>query len=221
MDAEYFRGIFDSFQEALRRESGQLPSVSQLALENKGDPYAVLISTVISLRTKDQVTIEASRRLLSRAGDPEKMLSLTKEEIQALIYPCGFYKRKAVQILDISKALMERFDGAVPSTQEELLSLPGVGIKTANLTLNLGFGIKAICVDCHVHQIANRLGWIETERAEESVSALEAIMPKEFWIPLNELLVAYGQTICTPLSPFCSKCPQEQRCAKRGVSKSR
>lgn len=220
-DAAYFERIFKEFEEAIRRESKQLPSVSMLAIETGSDPYAVLISTIISLRTKDQVTLEASRRLLSKAPDPKTMQTLPAEEIEKLIYPAGFYKRKAQQILSISKALIERFNGEVPSTQEELLSLPGVGIKTANLTLNLGFGIKAVCVDCHVHQISNRLGWISTKTPEESVAALENVMPDKFWIPLNELLVAYGQTICTPVSPFCSKCPENGACPKIGVERTR
>lgn len=221
MDEAYFDRIFEEFQEALRKESRQLPSVSILAAEHREDPFSVLISTIISLRTKDDVTLAASRRLLALADNPASMLGLSNEEIEKAIYPAGFYKRKAVQIKNISQELVDKFAGKVPSTQEELLSLPGVGIKTANLTLNLGFGIKAICVDCHVHQIANRMGWINTKTPEDSVDALESIMPERFWIPLNELLVAYGQTICTPVSPFCSKCPESKECPKCGVERTR
>ena len=149
------------------------------------------------------------------------MLSLSDEEIEKAIYPAGFYKRKAQNIKEISKTLIEKYDGKVPSTQEELLALPGVGIKTANLTLNLGFNIDAICVDCHVHQIANRIGWIDTKTPEESVDALESIMPRRFWIPLNELLVAYGQNVCLSISPLCSECPICKECPKKGLKYSR
>ena len=219
-DEAYFDRIFALFQEALKKKKRNLPSVSLIALK-MNTPYTVLISTLISLRTKDDVTLAASERLFSLADNPEKMLSLSDEEIEKAIYPAGFYKRKALNIKEISKTLIEKYDGKVPSTQEELLALPGVGIKTANLTLNLGFNIDAICVDCHVHQIANRIGWIDTKTPEESVDALESIMPRRFWIPLNELLVAYGQNICLSISPLCSECPICKECPKKGLKYSR
>ena len=219
-DDAYFDRIFALFQEALKKKKRNLPSVSLIALK-MNTPYTVLISTLISLRTKDDVTLAASERLFSLADNPEKMLSLSEEEIEKAIYPAGFYKRKAQNIKEISKTLIEKYDGKVPSTQEELLALPGVGIKTANLTLNLGFNIDAICVDCHVHQIANRIGWIDTKTPEESVDALESIMPRRFWIPLNELLVAYGQNVCLSISPLCSECPICKECPKKGLKYSR
>lgn len=219
-DEVYFDRIFALFQEALKKKKRNLPSVSLIALK-MNTPYTVLISTLISLRTKDDVTLAASERLFSLADNPEKMLSLSDEEIEKAIYPAGFYKRKAQNIKEISKTLIEKYDGKVPSTQEELLALPGVGIKTANLTLNLGFNIDAICVDCHVHQIANRIGWIDTKTPEESVDALESIMPRRFWIPLNELLVAYGQNVCLSISPLCSECPICKECPKKGLKYSR
>ena len=219
-DEAYFDRIFALFQEALKKKKRNLPSVSLIALK-MNTPYTVLISTLISLRTKDDVTLAASERLFSLADNPEKMLSLSEEEIEKAIYPAGFYKRKAQNIKEISKTLIEKYDGKVPSTQEELLALPGVGIKTANLTLNLGFNIDAICVDCHVHQIANRIGWIDTKTPEESVDVLESIMPRRFWIPLNELLVAYGQNVCLSISPLCSECPICKECPKKGLKYSR
>lgn len=219
-DEAYFDRIFALFQEALKKKKRNLPSVSLIALK-MNTPYTVLISTLISLRTKDDVTLAASERLFSLADNPEKMLSLSDDEIEKAIYPAGFYKRKAQNIKEISKTLIEKYDGKVPSTQEELLALPGVGIKTANLTLNLGFNIDAICVDCHVHQIANRIGWIDTKTPEESVDALESIMPRRFWIPLNELLVAYGQNVCLSISPLCSECPICKECPKKGLKYSR
>ena len=220
MDEAYFDGIFSSFREVLASMGKVLPAVSLVAVELQ-DPFSVLISTVISLRTKDDVTLNASRRLLSKAPDAASMLKLSEDEIATLIFPAGFYKRKAIQIRSIAKTLVEEYDGKVPADAELLMKLPGVGIKTANLTLNLGFGIDAICVDCHVHQISNRLGWISTKTPEESEKVLQTIMPKRFWIPLNELLVSYGQEVCTSVSPKCSLCPENKRCPKINVNKSR
>ncbi len=219
-DEKYFETIFEEFTNALNTKGKTLPAVSLVAVE-KQDPFSVLISTIISLRTKDDVTLKASQRLLEKAPNAKEMLKISEKEIANLIYPTGFYKRKASQIKKVSQILVEKYNGKVPNTVDELLSLPGVGIKTANLTLNLGFGIDAICVDCHVHQISNRLGWIQTKTPEESEKALMPIMPKRFWIPLNELLVSYGQEICTSVSPKCSMCPQNNFCPKVGVTKHR
>ena len=220
LDEAYFDGIFSSFRQVLADMGKVLPAVSLVAVQ-KQDPFSVLISTVISLRTKDDVTLNASRRLLAEAPDPEAMLRLSEERIAQLIFPAGFYKRKATQIHQISAILVDEYGGKVPADADLLMKLPGVGIKTANLTLNLGFGIDAICVDCHVHQISNRLGWIDTRTPEESEKALQPIMPRRFWIPLNELLVSYGQEVCTSVSPKCSMCPENGRCPKIGVTRMR
>jgi endonuclease-3 len=220
MEERYWDDVFTSFNEALAEEGASLPSVSAIAIE-KQDPFRVLVSTLISLRTKDDVTIAASRRLFALADTPQAMVGLSLEEIEKAIYPAGFYRTKAKNIQTISEILLEKYNGQVPDSQEALIALPGVGIKTANLTLNLGFGIEAICVDCHVHQIANRMGWIETATPEQSEKELQKIMPRRFWIPLNELLVTYGQHICTPVSPWCSKCPMGGRCPRVGVLRSR
>lgn len=220
-DEKYWDDIFKSFSAAAAERGRPLPSVSTMAATTGNDPYAVLVSTILSLRTKDEVTLASSERLLAIAPDVRTLDSLDEETIRNAIYPAGFYKRKASQLKAIARTLVEKFGSRVPGTQEELLSLPGVGVKTANLTLNLGFNIPAICVDCHVHQIANRMGWISTKTPQESVKALEAIMPVRFWIPLNELLVTYGQTICLPVSPLCSLCPQEACCPKNGVQRHR
>ena len=220
MDEEYFDGIFTSFRQVLSDMGKVLPAVSLVAVELQ-DPFSVLVSTVISLRTKDDVTLKASRRLLDKAPDAFSMLRLSEEEIASLIFPAGFYKRKAIQIKNIARTLVEQYDGKVPADADLLMKLPGVGIKTANLTLNLGFGIDAICVDCHVHQISNRLGWINTKTPEESEKVLQTIMPRRFWIPLNELLVSYGQEVCTSVSPKCSLCPESARCPKVNVSRAR
>lgn len=220
LDEAYFDRIFSEFRQVLASLGKVLPAVSLVAVQ-KQDPFSVLISTVISLRTKDDVTLNASRRLLAEAPDPRTMLQLSEDRIADLIFPAGFYRRKAMQIRQISEILVSEYDGKVPSDAGLLMQLPGVGIKTANLTLNLGFGIDAICVDCHVHQISNRLGWIETKTPEESEKALQSVMPRRFWIPLNELLVSYGQEVCTSVSPKCSMCPENRSCPKVGVTRSR
>ncbi len=211
--------IFEKMKKTLNDET-LLPAISTIA-SRKHDPFRVLISTLISLRTKDQVTIEASKRLFSRATTPFEMLLLTEEEIGVLIYPAGFYRVKSKNILAISKILVDEYHGEVPNQKELLMALPGVGTKTANLTLNLGFNIEAICVDIHVHRISNRMGWIATQTPEESEKALEKIMPRKYWIPLNELLVTYGQQICRPISPFCSRCGVYNYCQRIGVERSR
>lgn len=220
LQSKYFDEIFEEFNDTLKKINKVLPAVSYVAI-TKNDPFCVLISTILSLRTKDDVTLKASVRLLDRADSPEKTIKLSAEQIEKLIYPVGFYKTKAQTILKISRILIDKYNGSVPNTVEELLKLPGVGIKTANLTLNLGFGIDAICVDCHVHQISNRMGWIKTKTPEESEKVLQSVMPKKYWIPLNELLVSYGQEICTSVSPKCSMCPENNRCPKIGVDRSR
>ncbi|QEN09247.1 endonuclease III [Oceanispirochaeta crateris] len=197
-----------------------LPSVSLIGNE-EGSPFKILISTLISLRTRDEVTLEASRRLFESADTAEAMMKLSQEEIEALIYPCGFFRVKSGNILTISKEIVQNLGGQVPSSKEGLLALPGVGLKTANLVLSLGFAIPAICVDIHVHRIANRMGWVKTNKPDDSVPALEKILPREYWIPINELLVLFGQQICTPRSPKCSQCPLHEHCRRCGVEQSR
>jgi len=220
MDEHYWDNIFSSFRKAIEDEGRTLPSLSIIAGQ-KEDPYRVLIATILSLRTRDEVTLTSSARLFSLADTPSSILGLSLEEIESAIYPAGFYKTKAKTLHAISEILLSEFGGKVPSTSEELMKLPGVGIKTANLTLNLGFGIEAICVDCHVHKIANRMGWVSTTTPEQTEVALQSVMPRRFWIPLNELLVIYGQLICTSISPWCSRCPQQNSCPKAGVERSR
>lgn len=197
-----------------------LPSVSAIA-EDGSNPFKILISTMISLRTKDDVTLSSSLRLFEEASTPEEIMTLTHEEIEKLIYPAGFYKIKAKSILEVCSILLKKWEGKVPDDKEALMALPGVGTKTANLTLGLGFGIDAICVDTHVHRIANRLGWIESPTPEKSEKALEKVLPRKLWIPINELMVHFGQQICKPVSPFCSQCPMSKNCPKIGVDRSR
>lgn len=203
-----------------RLDGARIPSVSEIAEQNR-DPYRVLVSTLISLRTKDEVTREASERLFEVAPDVDALAGLEPETIAERIYPAGFYNNKSRQLHKIARTLIEEHDGVVPDSEQQLLALPGVGRKTANLVLGLAFAIPAICVDTHVHRIPNRLGWIRTETPEESEEALKEILPKEYWIGINGLLVQYGQEVCTPVSPKCSTCPLETRCPRRGVEKHR
>jgi len=176
---------------------------------------------MISLRTKDEVTAAASARLLERAGSPQVLAALSEAAIARLIYPAGFYRTKARHLRQVGRLLRERHAGRVPDSMEELLALPGVGRKTANLVRNLGFGLPGICVDTHVHRISNRLGWVRTRTPLETERALEAVLPRRYWIPINEYLVAFGQRTCTPQSPRCSACPIRAHCARVGVSRSR
>ncbi len=211
------------FFEALRVVVGgetPLPSVSMIA-DEKYSPFRVLISTVISLRTKDAVTLESSLRLFSRADTPRAMVALTPEEIGELIYPAGFYKRKGEQIHKIATILLADHDGKVPKNLDALIALPGVGLKTANLTLSLGHNIPAICVDIHVHRICNRVGAVATKDPDHTEAALRASLPDQYWREINDSLVLYGQTVCTPVSPYCSTCPMAAWCPKVGVEKSR
>lgn len=210
--------IFETLNEF--RKGFDLPSVSLIG-EEKGTPYKILISTLISLRTRDEVTLRSSRRLLEKADSPDRMIRLTVSEIEELIYPCGFFRVKAENILKISHLILNNHEGEVPRTLKELISFPGVGLKTANLVLSLGFGIPAICVDIHVHRISNRMGWIRTKSPDDSVTALEKCLPEKYWIPINELLVLYGQQVCTPRKPKCSLCPLSHFCDKEGVLQSR
>ena len=187
----------------------------------KSTPFQILISTIISLRTKDPVTFASSERLFSKAPDPSSVLKLDTDEIAQLIYPAGFYRRKAQNIKNIAQILLDQHEGQVPKNLDALLVLPGVGRKTANLTLGLSYGIPALCVDTHVHRIPNRMGWVTTKTPEKTEFALVKILPKEYWIEINELLVAFGQTICTPVSPKCSECPFKNDCLQIGVGKTR
>ena len=206
--------------QAIRKHLSPLPRPS-VHPDTQPDPFRILIATLISLRTKDSVTETASARLFSLASTPEKMAKLEPEAIEHAIYPAGFYKNKASQIIRISKILMDVHDGEVPRDRTALLELPGVGIKTANLTLSLGYGLAYICVDTHVHRIANRLGWISTRTPEETEQALMDVLEKKWWIGINHILVIFGQRICRPVSPLCTTCPVADTCPRNGVTSSR
>ncbi|MCC6503547.1 MAG: endonuclease III [Deltaproteobacteria bacterium] len=199
----------------------QTPAVTEVAEELRASPFRVLISCIISLRTKDDVTRAASKRLFTLAGTPETAARLKQKEVEGAIYPAGFYRTKAKTIIDISRELVENHSSKVPETMEGLLELKGVGRKTANLVLTLGFGKPGICVDTHVHRITNRWGLVSTKTPSATEYALREVLPRRYWIPINDLLVAYGQNVCAPLSPLCSSCAISGWCARDGVKKSR
>lgn len=202
-------------------EGMEAPAATQIVQKFGRDPYLVLVSCVLSLRTKDTISLPASLELFKHAKTPQAMLKLPLKTIEKLIYQTGFYRTKAKNIHAMSKEILERFNGQVPHTKDELMSLPGVGLKTANLVLADGFGIPAICVDTHVHRISNRLGLIETKTVEQTEKALQQILPKEYWSEWNKLLVMWGQNVCVPISPFCSRCAIADLCPRVGVKKSR
>lgn len=215
-----FERIFSLFERKLEELGAPLPSVSLIAAEDN-DPYRILASTIISLRTRDAVTLSASKRLFGSFPDIKSLKEGDISKIEEAIKPAGFYRRKAQQLKTIARIIYDEYGGKVPDDIDKLMELPGVGIKTASLVLNLGYGIDAICVDCHVHQIANRLGWVDTSSPEETEKVMRKILPRRYWIPLNEMLVRYGQHVCLPVSPLCSSCPAETDCPKKGVSSHR
>lgn len=197
------------------------PAATTIVAQYGRDPYLMLISCILSLRTKDTVSLPASFRLFELAQTPSDMVKIPLLTIQKCIYPVGFYKRKAQGIIEISRDLLVRFDGRVPDTLQELMSLKGVGLKTANLVLAEGFGKPALCVDTHVHRISNRLGFVKTKTPEETEYELTKLLPQNYWREYNQLLVMWGQNICVPISPFCSKCPLFDLCERNWVTKSR
>jgi endonuclease III len=189
--------------------------------DDTGDPFRVLIACILSLRTQDTTTGPASERLFAVADTPDAMLALSPRQIERLIYPVGFYRTKARVILGICRDLLERFGERVPDEIDALLTLKGVGRKTANLVVTMGYGKPGICVDTHVHRISNRLGYVRTRTPEETEMALRAKLPKRYWIGYNDLLVAFGQNVCTPISPRCSTCSVRALCRRVGVRSSR
>ena len=194
-----------------------------MALEaaQHGDPFRVLIGCILSLRTRDETTAEAAPRLFAAAAGPQAMLALGEDAIARLIYPVGFYRTKAAVIVGICSELITRFGSRVPDSIDALLMLKGVGRKTANLVVTQAYGKPGICVDTHVHRISNRWGLVTTRTPDKTEAALRAALPRRYWIEYNTLLVAFGQTICQPLSPWCSRCPAARMCPRRGVTRAR
>lgn len=199
---------------------GEMPIVSHLA-ENQRDPFVILISTLLSLRTKDEVTAEATDRLFALASTPEEMLKVPQAKIARTIYPVGFYRVKAKTIHSTCRELLNRFGSKVPDQLDDLLSIKGVGRKTANLVITLAYGKDGICVDTHVHRISNRLGYVRTKTPDETEFALRARLLRRHWIIYNTLMVAFGRKTCKPISPLCSTCPVKLYCDRIGVTVSR
>lgn len=215
------RRDLDRLMADLRRSAEAFghPAVSRDARSRT--PFEILVSCMISLRTKDAVTDAASRRLFRLARMPDRMSRLSEKRISAAIYPAGFYRQKAGSIAELSRRLAGEYGGKVPASVDELLKFRGVGRKTANLVAGLGFGVPAICVDTHVHRISNRLGLVRTRTPEETEASLRKVLPRKYWIEINGLLVAYGQNVCKPLSPACSRCAITWACRRVGVRRSR
>jgi endonuclease III len=198
----------------------KVPIITEVARQSR-DPFRVLISTVLSTRTKDETTALASVRLFRLARTPQEMLRLNVEEIASAIYPVGFYKTKARNILAICRDLIDKHHSSVPDNLEDLLALKGVGRKVANLVITLVYRKKGICVDTHVHRVCNRLGYVQTRTPEQTEMALRRKLPRTYWIIFNDLLVTFGQNICRPLSPYCSRCVIRSYCDRIGVVRSR
>jgi endonuclease-3 len=196
------------------------PAVT-IVSQREGNPFTILISCILSLRTQDRTTGPASERLFALAPDAETLARLSTETVEQAIYPVGFYRIKAAQIIDIARRLRDEYAGLVPDELDELLTFKGVGRKTANLVVTLGYGKPGICVDTHVHRICNRLGYVATRTPDETEMALRLKLPPEYWIGINDLLVMCGQNLCTPVSPRCSICPVGNLCARNGVERSR
>jgi endonuclease-3 len=203
-----------------RAVGDDLPSVSAIA-RRKRDPFKILVSTLLSLRTKDEVTEAAARRLFAVARTPEALSRVPARVIEKAIYPVGFYKTKARTIRAVSERVVREHGGVVPDTIEGLLAFKGVGRKTANLVITLGYGKKGICVDTHVHRVSNRIGLVSTPTREKTEFALMDVLPEKYWIGYNELVVSFGQKVCKPVSPHCSSCFLQRECPKIGVGRRR
>ena len=207
----------------VKREIGRWkePVLGVVAKQSDRNPFLILISCLLSLRTKDNTTREAGDRLFAMARTPATMLKQPLKRIEQAIYPVGFYRMKAKSIHHICRRLIDEYGGVVPDSIDELITLPGVGRKTANLVVTVGFQKPGICVDIHVHRISNRWGYIKTHTPEESENALRRKLPTRYWITYNDLLVPYGQNLCLPVSPLCSTCKLTELCDRVGVTRSR
>ena len=203
------------------REAWQPALVDDMAEKEEVTPYQILIATILSLRTKDTLTAQIAPKLFALANTPQQMVRQPEATIAQVTYPVGFYRNKARTILTISQELIDKYDGQVPDELEQLLDLPGVGRKTANLVLTAGFNKPGICVDIHVHRISNRWGYVQTKTPEQTEFALRQKLPQAYWLEYNALLVPFGQNVCTPVSPWCSRCPVAEFCDQVGVERWR
>lgn len=198
----------------------EVPVLTKIAAEQRS-PFLVLVGCLLSLRTKDETTEKAMERLMKRAHTPDELLSIPTEELEKIIYPVGFYRNKSRLLKEISQIVIEKYHRTVPDSIEELTTIRGIGRKTANIVVTEGFGKAGIAVDTHVHRISNRLGAVRTRTPRETEDALRKDLPRKYWAVYNPLLVTHGQKTCAPLSPFCSKCPVSDLCARVGVTRSR
>ena len=196
------------------KEANQPQSDFVKLMDSFDDPFLVLISCILSLRTNDKTTYPATLRMLELGRTPKEFALMSGDDLANAIYPVGFYKNKAEQIIELSKKIVEKYDSKIPDEIEDLIKFKGVGRKTANLVLARGFNKPAICVDVHVHRIFNRLGYVKTKTPEETEFVLRKKLPKEFWIDINTLLVTHGQNVCKPINPMCDVCPIEEYCGK-------
>jgi endonuclease-3 len=201
--------------------SDEVPVVTRISQSNEGSPFLILVSTLLSLRTKDETTDKAMVQLTKRAQTPEDILGLSEEELESIIYPVGFYRNKAKTLKNVSRIILDKYGGEVPDSLDELLTIKGVGRKTANLVITEAYGKPGICVDTHVHRISNRLGIVSTINPHYTEEELRKVLPKKYWIIYNTLLVAFGRKICHPISPRCSHCPISHLCKQIGVIRHR
>ena len=197
----------------------QGPVIELIAIRSD-DPYKILVSTILSSRTKDEVTLAASERLFSKANNISQLSKLTKKQIEKLIYPVGFYKNKAKYLKQLPISL-KKFSNRIPDNIPDLIELPGVGRKVANLVVSVAFQKEGICVDIHVHRILNRIGYVRTKTPNQTEIELRERLPKKYWSSINKVLVVFGQNICRPISPYCSRCPIRKYCRRKNVKKSR
>lgn len=218
MDIATAKKVLDILENEVKKY--QVP-IMDLVATHDDDPFKILVGTILSARTKDETTAKVCKQLFKKVRKPSDFEERSVEDIEKLIYPCGFYKTKARSLKKLPLVLEERFGGEIPQTIEELIELPGVGRKTANLVVSLAFNKDGLCVDTHVHRITNRWGFIRTKTPQESELRLKKKLPKDKWRVVNRVLVAYGQQICTPISPWCSKCPVQKYCEQKGVRSSR
>ncbi len=205
----------------LKDESLKWPTPVAVEIACSGKPFRVLASCILSLRTRDETMGPAAKRLFLLADTPQELLKVPIEKIEEAIYPVAFYRNKAKSLRAMCEVIEEKFSGSVPSTIKDLLQLKGVGRKTANLTMILGYDKMGICVDAHVHRICNRWGYVETKEADETEIALREKLPRHFWKEINAILVAFGKNVCKPVSPTCSLCPVESYCEKVNLKRSR
>lgn len=219
MDTPTINKVLRILKEEMPR--WKTPAVGAIAEASADRPFETLVGTMLSLRTKDKVTDAAARRLLARAPTPQSLASLPVKTVERLIYPVGFYRTKAENLVKTCRILLREYGGRVPRSMEELLKLPGVGRKTANLVLTVGFGDDAICVDTHVHRISNLWGYVATRTPEQTESALRRKLPRRHWKTYNDILVTFGQNLCVPASPWCSRCPVARYCPRIGLRRSR